>query len=237
MPKHSKNRYRTRPSHSLSHWRESLMSVMQSPTENSISEEINVGRRLRELRTVQGLSIRSLAEMSGLNFNTLSLIENKKTSPNVNTLQQLATALRVPITAFFDHSIVQKEVVFQKLGQRPRTLFPHGELEDLGGGLALGEATPLLMTSKPNSSSGPDAIVHTGQEFIYCLEGSITYWVGENEYQLETGDSLIFQAYIPHHWENKSDVIARSILVICPSDNSDRSVEQHLLNVKVEKET
>ena len=236
MPNHGRNRYRTRGTNSMSYWRESLMSVMKPSTEAPIPAEINVGLRLRELRTIQGLSIRSLAEMSGLNFNTLSLIENEKTSPNVNTLQQLATALRVPMTAFFDHSITQKEVVFQKNGQRPRTLFPHGELEDLGGGLALGEATPLLMTSKPNSNSGSDAIVHTGQEFVYCLEGSITYWVGDTEYQLETGDSLIFQAYIPHHWENKGDVISRSILVICPSDNSDRSVEQHLLNVKAQKE-
>ena len=189
------------------------------------------------MRTTQGLSIRSLAAMSGLNFNTLSLIEHEKTSPNVNTLQQLATALRVPITAFFDQSMVQKEVVFQKTRQRPRTQFPHGELEDLGGGLALGEATPLLMTAKPNSTSGADGIVHSGQEFVYCLEGSITYWIGDKDYQLEPGDSLIFQAYIPHHWENKGHVISRSILVICPSDNSDRSVEQHLMNVEVEKET
>ncbi len=237
VPNRVKSRYRNRGTNGLSQWRESLMSAMQPPTETPFPAEINVGHRLRELRTVQGLSIRSLAEMSGLNFNTLSLIENKKTSPNVNTLQQLATALRVPITAFFDHSAVQKEVVFQKIGERPRTLIPHGELEDLGGGLALGEATPLLMTSKPNSTSGPDAIIHTGQEFVFCLEGSITYWVGDDEYLLEPGDSLIFQAYIPHHWENKGSVLSRSILVICPSDNSDRSVEQHLLNGNQEKES
>ena len=179
---------------------------------------------------MQGLSIRSLAEISGLNFNTLSLIENEKTSPNVSTLQQLATALQVPINAFFETSFIHKDVVFQKVGQRARTMFPHGELEDLGGGLALGEATPLLMISKPHSNSGPDEIVHTGQEFIYCLEGSLVYWVGHDEYILELGDSLIFQAHIPHRWENRGDNLARSILVICPSDNGDRSVEQHLMN-------
>ena len=48
-------------------------------------------------------------------------------------------------------------------------------------------------------------IVHTGQEFIYCLEGGIVYWVGHEEYILEPGDSLIFQAHIPHRWENRGD--------------------------------
>jgi transcriptional regulator with XRE-family HTH domain len=206
------------------------MEKMQPSTENPISTEINVGRRLQELRAMQGLSIRSLAKASGLNFNTLSLIENEKTSPNVSTLQQLAAALRVPITAFFETSTTYKDVVFQKFGQRPQTMFPHGELEDLGGGLALGEATPLLLTSNPSANSGPDAIVHTGQEFVYCLEGSMIYWVGPSEYILEPGDSLIFQAHLPHRWENRSDTIFRSILVICPSDVNDRLVEQHLVN-------
>lgn len=234
MPANSQGRSRTRTDRRQSQWRDSLMTIMQSSTENPISKEINVGRRLQELRTMQGLSIRSLAEISGLNFNTLSLIENEKTSPNVSTLQQLATALQIPINAFFETSFIYKDVVFQKVGQRARTMFPHGELEDLGGGLALGEATPLLMISKPYSNSGPDVIVHTGQEFIYCLEGSLVYWVGHDEYILEPGDSLIFQAHIPHRWENRGDNPARSILVICPSDNGDRSVERHLMNESLE---
>jgi len=228
MSNNSQGRSRTRTVRRQSQWRVSLMSIMQPSTEKSISTEISVGHRLQELRTMQGLSIRSLAEISGLNFNTLSLIENEKTSPNVSTIQQLATALQLPMTAFFESSYNYKDVVFQKHGQRPRTTFPHGELEDLGGGLALGEATPLLMTSKPKTNSGSDAIVHTGQEFIYCLEGSIVYWVGQDEYILESGDSLIFQAHIPHRWENRSDTLTLCILIICPSDNSDRSVGQHL---------
>lgn len=235
MPNNPQNRSRSRSVQRQSKWRESLMSMMQPSIENPNSTEINIGRRLQELRAMQGLSIRGLADISGLNFNTLSLIENEKTSPNVSTLQQLAMALQVPITAFFEVSTIYRDVVFQKFGQRSHTLFPHGELEDLGGGLALGEATPLLMTSKPNSNSGPDAIVHTGQEFVYCLQGNIIYWVGQDEYTLEPGDSLIFQAHIPHRWENRSDAPFRSILIICPSDGNDRLVEQHLVNEKQEE--
>ena len=60
-----------------SHWRESLQAAMQPVAENAGESEINVGKRLQEMRLLRGLSIRSLAEMSGLNFNTLSLIENE----------------------------------------------------------------------------------------------------------------------------------------------------------------
>jgi DNA-binding XRE family transcriptional regulator len=235
MPNKKTNLLRKRASSRQSHWRESLMAVMQPAIENPLSSEINVGAKLQELRNSQGLSLRSLAEISGLNFNTLSLIENEKTSPNVSTLQQLATALRVPITAFFENTATYREVVFQKNGQRPLTMLPHGGLEDMGGGLALGEATPLLMTCKPGSNSGLDEIVHTGQEFIYCLDGNLVYRVGQHEYILEQGDSLIFQAHIPHCWENRGEKASHCILILCPSDSFDRSVRQHL-NDQIEEQ-
>jgi transcriptional regulator with XRE-family HTH domain len=190
--------------------------------------ELNIGCRLKEVRNAQGLSIRALARISGLNFNTLSLIENGKTSPNVNTLQQIALALKIPITVFFETDTISGDVIFQKSGQRTKTSFLCADLEDLGGGLALGEATPLMMMLKPNSNSGKDTIIHTGQEFIYCLEGSLIYFVGEGEFRLDPDDSLIFQAHIPHRWENRTDNFSKALLIICPSDHSDRSVEQHL---------
>ena len=74
------------------------------PTGQSITPpaEVLVGRKLRALRSRARLSLRALAERSGLNVNTLSLVENGKSSPSVSTLQQLARALDVPIAAFFE---------------------------------------------------------------------------------------------------------------------------------------
>ena len=76
---------------------ESLHTDQLATRNSDISGEsnnpIDVGSRLRMLRAGASLSIRALAEMSGLNVNTLSLIENGKTSPSVSTLQQLAGAL------------------------------------------------------------------------------------------------------------------------------------------------
>lgn len=230
MPGNNRNLRSANRGRRQARWRDRLLAAMQPAAGDPQPAEVNVGRRLQELRLAEGLSIRSLAEMSGLNFNTLSLIENEKTSPNVNTLQQLATALKVPITAFFDAATEHKDVVYQKLGNRPQAFFPQGALEDLGGGLALGDATPLLMILKPNSSSGADTIVHTGQEFVYCLAGKLVYHVGMEEYLLEPGDSLIFQAHIPHRWENREDMPSRSLLILCPSDEGDPSVERHLMS-------
>jgi transcriptional regulator with XRE-family HTH domain len=189
--------------------------------------EIDVGRKLRELRAAQGLSIRALAEQSGLNVNTLSLIENRRTSPSVSTLQQLAQSLQVPISAFFETDHGNKQVIHQQAGNRPLAAFTHGTIEDLGAGMPRFGAEPFIVTLAPNADSGRNPIVHTGREFIYCLEGHIAYSVDSETFLLKPGDSLLFEAYLPHHWKNLDATPSRNLLVLCPLDERDQPKERH----------
>ena len=189
--------------------------------------EVNIGNRIRQLRMESGFSIRALAQASDLNVNTLSLIENGKTSPSVSTLQRLASSLQIPLTTFFEVNVPRKHLIFQKNGHRPRVAFSHGLMEDLGAGLTLRGGQPLIVLLEPMTDSGPMPIVHTGLEFVYCLDGTITYRVDGQEYILETGDSLIFEAHLPHHWGNFNNTSSRSLLIICPTDENDNPNERH----------
>jgi transcriptional regulator with XRE-family HTH domain len=196
-------------------------------TSNKGSNQVDVGHCLRNLRTDRDLSIRSLAEQSGLNVNTLSLIENGKSSPSVSTLQQLASALEVPITAFFESGIPKNNISYLKAGQRPVVAFTRGTLEDLGAGLTLRGGQPFIVTLEPNADSGTTPIVHTGHEFVYCLKGHLSYTIEDHTYLLEPNDSLLFEAHLPHSWKNIGDTPMRSLLVLCPADESDRPTERH----------
>jgi len=204
------------------------LSAGNSPFNGETGDgEIRVGDRLRDIRSGLGLSIRALAEMSGLNVNTLSLIENGRTSPSVSTLQQLAQSLNVPITAFFETDHGKKTVVFQKHGARPRATFTYGSMEDMGAGMPRFGAEPLIVTLNPGADSGKAPIVHTGREFVYCVEGQIAYTIDAESYVLEPGDSLLFEAYLPHHWRNLGTTPARAVLVLCPMDERDHPAERH----------
>jgi transcriptional regulator with XRE-family HTH domain len=197
------------------------------------ADQVNVGERIRQLRRDGGLSIRTLAELSALNVNTLSLIENNKASPSVSTLQQIAVALQVPIAAFFERKSPKRNLVFQKAGQRPRADFSYGMLEDLGAGLTLRGGQPLLVALQPGADSGQTPIVHTGFEFVYCLEGALSYIIEEKAYLLMPGDSLIFEAHLPHRWGNTGLTATRSLLILCPSDENDHPTERHFVTDKV----
>jgi transcriptional regulator with XRE-family HTH domain len=193
------------------------------------NEEISVGQRLREIRTLRGLSLRALADISNLNINTLSLIENERTSPSVSTLQQLAQSLQVSVTEFFETDRGNKELVYQKKDQRPRISFKNSAMEDLADGMPHFGAEPLLVTLKPGADSGKNPIVHTGREFVYCIEGHVTYTVNGQKYLLESGDSLVFEAYLPHHWKNSDPAPSHILLVLCPMDIRDNLLERHFL--------
>jgi transcriptional regulator with XRE-family HTH domain len=191
------------------------------------STDINVGQRLRELRAERSLSIRALAEQSGLNVNTLSLIENGKTSPSVSTLQQVAAALAVPINAFFEIEIVPQTVVYQKARDRKTGAFAHGTLADLGTGFTRSGLEPFVVTLEPLADSGDTPIVHTGLEFVFCLEGCLRYEVDRQVFTLEPGDSLLFEAHLPHRWHNAGESPSRSLLLLCPTDERDHPDERH----------
>jgi transcriptional regulator with XRE-family HTH domain len=191
------------------------------------SPEVNVGCCLRELRSERKLSIRALAEKCGLAVNTLSLIENGKTSPSCSTLHRIATALGVPITAFFEADLPQSSVIHIKTSQRSHAAFTHGTLEDLGAGLRNRVVEPFIVTLEPDAGSGANSIVHTGHEFVFCLKGRIVYTVEERPYLLEPGDSLLFESQLPHRWQNVDAGPSQALLVLCPLDARDRPTGRH----------
>lgn len=58
----------------------------------------DAGRRIREARAGQGLSLEQLARLTGISAPALSLIETGKRDPRLTTLKRISDALRVPVT-------------------------------------------------------------------------------------------------------------------------------------------
>ena len=188
---------------------------------------ISVGRRLRELRVEKGFSIKSLAEKSGLAVNTLSLIENQKSSPSVNTLEQLAIALEIPLSLFFEPIEKEKQLIFTRASQRRKTVIHGVHVEDCGLNLQGQVLQPLVVTIPAGQESGSMQIVHTGHEFIYCLSGEIIYTVDNKPHKIKQGDSLLFEAHLPHRCKNTSSSSAVYLLIMMPGDKNEIPGELH----------
>jgi transcriptional regulator with XRE-family HTH domain len=199
--------------------------------EGASGNEHQIGARLRMLRRELKMSIRSLAEKCGISANTLSLIENNRTSPSLHTLQLLAAGLGVALISLFEEDRPDYALVYQRHGQRPQVYFGGGYLARLGEGLPPLGAEPILVTLEPGKIEAAD-ITHVGREFIYCLEGGASCIVSNQEYNLSPGDSILFDARAPHHWKNTESSPAKLLVLFCPMEAHDSPFERHLSNGK-----
>jgi transcriptional regulator with XRE-family HTH domain len=210
--------------------KEKSLDGLDASLPNTIPTEMIVGLKIRELRSQREYSLRALAQRSGLNINTLSLIENGRSSPSVGTLQQLARALDVPITAFFESEPVSKQVVFTRHESRPEATFSSARMQNLGKDLAGNAVQPFVVTLESDAGSGERMIVHTGHEFVYCLNGKVLYKIDAIDYLLEPGDSVVFEAHLPHQWKNIADGPSQIILVLYPADQRETPGGRHFTN-------
>lgn len=195
---------------------------------HSEASSIDVGKRLRELRDERNVSLRFLARSSGLSANALSMIERGLTSPSVSTLNKLAGALGVPVTAFFRTDPKQRDVVFCKASERARVPFLRGLWEGLGGEFYSGHIEAYMLTLENGGSSGLHSMMHTGSEFVFCLRGTLEYLIESERYLLEAGDSLIFDAHLRHRWRNPGNMVMSAIILISSFEGQEHPGEFHI---------
>jgi len=189
--------------------------------------KFSLGDKLRQLRGERNISQRDLARLAGLSPNSISLIERDETSPSVATLQSLATALNIRMSYFFEEE-TPSTVLHIKSGNRPRIEGEGVTIEGMGQTMPFQELEPFSITLDPKAGSGGERqVVHSGHEFVYCLQGKIEYVIDGEVYLMEVGDILIFEATLPHLWRNPFGVQAKFLLVLQTPNASREPVQRH----------
>lgn len=193
---------------------------------------IDVGARLRQLRSERGKSMRALARLSNLSTNALSMIERGRTSPSVSTLFKLSEALEVPITAFFRQEPQRQEIVYRPAAERSRVPIQSGLWEGLGGDAFIGRMEPFIIALEAGCSSGPFGMLHSGNEFVFCVSGQVEYEVDQEKFTLSAGDTLLFSAQHRHRWLNTGQVTAELLVVLAGFDQGERPSEFHVASAR-----
>lgn len=183
--------------------------------------------RLREERRRCKLSLRRLAELSGLSTTTVHQIEAGRGSPSLGTLQSLASSLGVAVVTLLEPGGTPGDAsaVYVAAPERSRAPLPGGRLERLAGGLPEQRFQGLVVTLAPGAATGETAMVHAGQELVLGLAGRCSYEVGGREYPIAPGDSLLLDSRQPHRARNRGRRDARFLLVLETPDAE--SIERH----------
>jgi transcriptional regulator with XRE-family HTH domain len=176
----------------------------------------SIGERLRSLRQARGLGVRELARRVGVTPSLLSQMERGSVNPSVMTLFQLAEALDTSTDYFFGEGRTpggQPEPVVHR-DERARLV--------LSGGITWERLTPtderdfefMQCTYPPGTSSAREMQRHPGRDYGVLVEGRLDIDVGFTTYHLEPGDSIAFDASLPHRLSNPGPVPARTVWVV-----------------------
>jgi transcriptional regulator with XRE-family HTH domain len=158
-----------------------------------------VGKKLKAIRLKTDLTIQELAEKSKVSSNMISRIERGLTIPSVEILMKLAVVFGKSINYFVEEVSTTHEIVFTSPGGRDTTVYEDERnmlTESFTSGLRDPQFMSFLCTVPTNGMSGTHNMYHPGDELIYLLEGNLKVVIGQETYQLKSGDSLSFKSHL-----------------------------------------
>jgi transcriptional regulator with XRE-family HTH domain len=207
------------PRTSAAHRKREIKSKPAAPGRRDNQLESALGQVVREFRKRAGLGISEIAKRASLSPGMVSKIENGAISPSLASIRALSRALQVPVTSLFREFDEVTDATFVRAGEgmlvnRSGLSIDH-EYRVLGQTTAKGIAVEPCLMSYTNSSQVLPFLHRTGTQFIYVLEGQLKYRHGNRTYLMSKGDSLLFQADVPHGPERLIRTPVRYITVLC----------------------
>lgn len=180
---------------------------------------VALGVRLRHTRMVRGMTLKELADQSQCSESMLSKIENDKAAPSFGTLHRVATALGTNISELYSAPNSAERIVSQA-GERPVLVTDNLRT---GKGIQLERLIPYSREHLLQGNihmiapgGGSEAIVHSGEEIGYVLEGEIELVIDGNKMRAKSGDSFHFRSELPHAYRNVGSKTARVLWISTP---------------------
>lgn len=182
----------------------SLIKIARADGGNSITRELNLGERVRQLRKDKNWTLEQAAKEAGLARSTLSKIENDQMSPTFDAVKKLAEGLGISVPQLFtpptsDQVMARLSVTKQGAGREHIT--PTYEHEMLAPELKSKAMLPYRARIRARDFDEFGGWVrHDGEEFLYVLSGVVMFYTEFYEaVELRRGDSAYYDAAMGHN--------------------------------------
>lgn len=178
-----------------------------------------LGRELRRQRRARELTVEDLAELAGVSSGFVSQLERGRANPSLSNLQKLAGALGVTLVSLFSpaaarppsrygvvRASARKQLILPREGIVYELLTP-----DLNRKLEMiRSVVPVVYDTSPVPYQ------HEGEECVHVLRGRIEAGIGDDRVVLEPGDSITYDASVPHWWRNVGGEEGELISAVTP---------------------
>jgi transcriptional regulator with XRE-family HTH domain len=194
-----------------------MTTATHVPTAEPAIDPAAIGARVKALREGMGLSLRELAERSGVGAATLSQVERGESSPTLTVAARIAEGLELTLSQLLRLE-EGRHVVIVRAGSGRRSTRPGHEIEELTPPLPGQRADVSRHRLDPGRSTGGegDPPIHEpgSRETVVVLSGAVELTVDGERHPLGTGDSATFDADLPHGLGNPGTAPAEILAVI-----------------------
>ncbi len=161
-----------------------------------------IAQKIRATRLEKNLTIQQLANRTKVSKGLLSKIENSRTLPSLPVFITLIQSLDISLKEFFsemvllngkDYLVVKKDQ-YKTVEREGREGFDYQHI--LSQNISTCTLEAVLLTVKPGAKGRPTT--SDGYEFKYLISGRCDYQINNEKITLEEGDSLYFDASVPH---------------------------------------
>src|SRR5210317_214774 len=171
---------------------EGLTGDIKSEPEKGLED---IGQRIRKIREEKGLSLEELSKLTGFDVQFLSNLEKNEAQPQLGTVIKLSKALDSAFGRLVSgvgeklYSITRKNerrTVSRSTSKKSkRQLYTYKSLAPEVKGRHM-ESLIVQLEEDPDK----EISVHEGEEFIFVLDGVVEMGIGEDNFELEPGDSI-----------------------------------------------
>ncbi|MBU0992622.1 MAG: helix-turn-helix domain-containing protein [Proteobacteria bacterium] len=199
----------------ISFWTEGLSIHFES--DKRVTAQIDLGHRIKGLRTKQGMSQKKLAQLIGVTPSTISQIESNSIYPSLPALFKISEVLSVDVGSFFgSRNTYRNRILFDKEGG-VEIRFPDIPKGNIRGKLVTpvgydGKAEIYMIEIPARKTLPCHFFADKGEEIGHVLSGKLKVTLQE-EYQLKPGDSIYLTTDTPSQWENMGLSVARLLWI------------------------
>ncbi|UCD55694.1 MAG: helix-turn-helix transcriptional regulator [Candidatus Omnitrophota bacterium] len=178
---------------------------------------MKIGKKLKVLRKERKLTLKELAEKSGVQIATLSRMERDIMTGTFRSHINICKALGVSLSDFYRDVEHEHKTVSLIKQRHPSFAHPRkSTIEMLATQVADKKMMPLLIRIRKGGHTHKEENKPGTEKFIYVLEGKICAKIGKEEYNLSKGDSIYFDASSLHALHNIGKNESRAISLLCP---------------------
>jgi transcriptional regulator with XRE-family HTH domain len=175
----------------------------------------SLAANLRRLRASRGLTLDAVAERAEVSKNTVIQVEQGRANPSIATLCRLADALGVGVASLIE-SPASPRVTVRRAADTPALWTSEAGSQAL---FCLGTDPPQIVELWDwtlAAGDGFDGEAHPlgTVEMLLVLAGKVSVRVGSGEHHLDVGDSVLFDAEVPHRYANAGDDTCRFVLSV-----------------------